>query len=94
MERYWLLSAGVAIVVNQSIPLFVSMNKTDICFLASARLPYSDHHILKLQYDICRIENITSQTYLKDLHLSVLNSYFSKPSDTPDDLMLKRYRRD
>lgn len=91
MERYWLSSNGVAIIVNQSIPLFVSMNKTAICFLASSNPPYSKHYIVKLSYDICSIDKGQyDDQYLQNFHLNMLNKYYSKPNDIPDELMFKR----
>lgn len=91
MERYWLSSNGVAIIINQSIPLFVSMNTSNICFLASSKYPYSDKQIIKLSYEICNIKYDTGdQNYLQTLHLAMINKYFSKPSGLPDDLMLRR----
>jgi alpha-glucosidase (family GH31 glycosyl hydrolase) len=91
LERYWISSNGIAIVVNQSIPLFVSMNKTDICFLANAKYPYSKHQIMRLAYDVCTIEHDPSSvTFLKDLQLEMIKRYFATPIGIPDELMFKR----
>ena len=91
LERYWFSSNGVAIIVNQSIPLFVQMNKTDICFLASTTYPYSTKQTLKLAYDICSIDHVpTYDTFLKTLHLEMIKKYFATPSGIPDELMFKR----
>jgi hypothetical protein len=92
MERYWLSSSGVAIIVDPSVSLFVKKNLTDICFLANnTQWPYNPSFSNDLKYDICQIEKTTSQTsYLNQLHLYVINKYFSKPIGTPDELMLAR----
>jgi hypothetical protein len=90
LERYWLSSSGLAIVVDQSIPLFVLKNKTSICLLASSKEPYNENRIVKLTYDVCQIDSSKSQNdYLNKLHLYVINNYFAKPKDYPDERMLK-----
>jgi len=90
LERYWLSSSGVAIVVDQAIPLFVLKNKTSLCLLASSKEPYGEHRIVKLSYDICQIESTKSPNdYLNILHLHVINNYFAKPKDYPDERMFK-----
>ena len=91
LERYWLSSNGVAIIVNQSIPLFVKMNKTNICFLASSTYPYSNKQIMKLVYDVCTINHEPNHdTFLKDLHLEMIKRYFAIPIGIHDTLMFKR----
>jgi hypothetical protein len=91
LERYWFTSNGVAIIVNQSIPLFVQMNKTDICLLANTNYPYSNKQTLKLAYDICTIDHkANNDTFLKTLHLEMIKRYFKTPSGIPDELMFKR----
>jgi hypothetical protein len=90
LERYWLSSNGVAIVVNQSVPLFVSMNKTNICFLATNKYPYPIDNRLSLQYDICnRITMEPERSLLQNLQLFMVDNYLGKPSGVPDDLMFK-----
>ena len=90
LERYWLCSAGVAIIVDQEVPLFVLKNETNICFLASDNLPYRNHHNLTLKYDICSIDSRSFKIdYLNKLHLYVINNYFAKPNGLPDKRMLR-----
>jgi hypothetical protein len=91
LERYWLSSNGVAIIVNQSVPLFVNMNKTSICFLAANKYPYPEDNKLNLQYDVCtRVRPDPDPLMLKNLHLFIVANYLGKPEGIPDDLMFKR----
>lgn len=91
LERYWLSSNGVAVIVDQSIPLFVKKNKTSVCLLASSKEPYHNQHlIVKLKYDICQIDkNLAKNDYLNRLQLFVINNYFARPDDIPDERMFK-----
>lgn len=92
LERYWLSSSGVAVVVDQAVPLFIRKDKQSICLLASVQRPYDIHkRDLKLKYDLCRIEKTeaNARSYLNQLHLFVINNYFSRPSGIPDERMLK-----
>jgi hypothetical protein len=89
LERYWLASSGIAIIVDQAVPLFVLKNITKVCFLASGKLPYDDRSVV-LKYDICSIDSESSRVdYLNKLHLYVINNYFSKPINLPDLRMLR-----
>jgi hypothetical protein len=74
-----LSSSGVAIIVQQYIPLFVLKNQTSICLLASAKEPYNRDRIINLEYDICKSDSVASEDYLNKLQLYVINNYFSKP---------------
>ena len=91
MERYWLASSGIAIVVNQSAPLFLLKNRTHICFLAKAgQWPYEEF-AADFSYDICQADSSANPTsYMNQLHLHVINSYFARPKNTPDELMFAR----
>ena len=89
IERYWLSSSGVALIVDPAVPLFLLKNETNICFLSSGgEWPYTKSDSF-LKYDICSIEKDT-RNYLNTLHLNVLNKYFARPSGVPDELMFKR----
>lgn len=90
LERYWLSTSGIAIVVDQDVPLFLLKNKTSICLLASSKEPYDEHKIVFLKYDICKIDAQKSRSdYLNKLHLYMINKYFAKPSGIPDKRMFK-----
>ena len=91
LEPYWLSSAGLAIVVSKSSPLFVKKNVTTICLLAKSQWPYPTSKDSVLQYDLCTIDkNESDSSYLKELHLFIINNYFNKPNGIPDELMFKR----
>ena len=91
LERYWLSSSGAAIIVDPAVPLFVKMNRSSICFLANIENPYSKNQPINMKYDICTIDKRQVQTsFLKDLHLHVINKYFKIPSGIPDKLMFQR----
>lgn len=81
LERYWLSSAGVAIVVDPKTPLFVSKNLTHLCFKSnSTEWPYSEHFPSSFKYSVCDIEKDSSPSdYLNQLHLFVINNFFAKP---------------
>lgn len=91
LERYWLSTKGIAIIVDRSVPLFVRKNQTSVCFLSTARNPYDDRkRDISLKYDICRIEASRSKRdFLNKLHLYVINNYYAKPVDIPDERMFK-----
>ncbi len=83
--------SGVAIIVQQDIPLFVLKNRTAICLKASAREPYNKDRIASLAYDVCVSDktDATKYDYLNRLQVFVINNYFSKPTDIPDELMFR-----
>lgn len=82
LERYWLSSAGVAIVVDPETPLFVSKNLTQLCFKSnSTEWPYSEQFPSAFKYSVCHIERDSSPSdYLNQLHLFVINNFFAKPT--------------
>ena len=92
MERYWLSSSGVAIVVDPSVSLFVLKNQSYLSFLSNnTQWPYNPKFSGDLKYDICQIEKLSNSTvFLNQLHLYMINKYFSKPLATPDELMFAR----
>jgi len=92
LERYWLSSAGVAIVVDPTVALFVLKNQTNLCFKSAPALwPYSGRFSGAFKYDICHIDKTQAPVgYLNQLHLFMINKYFSTPTSLPDELMFKR----
>jgi hypothetical protein len=85
-----LSSSGVALIVDQSIPLFVYKNKTSICLQATAKQPYDEKKKINLKYDICQIDSqLHPENFLNRLQLFVINNYFSKPTGAPDKLMFR-----
>jgi hypothetical protein len=90
LERYWITTSGVAIVVDHKVPLFALKNETIICFLASSKYPYLEKNIVSLKYDICQINSQKHKdSYLNKLQLYMINNYFSKPKGRPDQRMMK-----
>lgn len=82
LERYWLSSEGVAIMVSPDIPLYVSLNnskKDDLCFEAKyENFPYYyDKNGLKLEYTICTGPDMLSvhkgmwQKYFRPANISI-----------------------
>lgn len=92
MERYWISSSGVAIIVNKTVPLFVQKNQTNLCLLSSPlQWPYSGNFLYNFKYDLCSVNKTAApDDYLNHLHLFVINNFFSKPTGVPDELMFKR----
>lgn len=91
LERYWLSSSGVALIVDRSVPLFVRKNNQSVCLLASASSPYDEkRRAVNLKYDLCRIEKSGSEKdFLNKLQVYVMNNYFTKPIGIPDERMFK-----
>ncbi|XP_062619139.1 myogenesis-regulating glycosidase-like [Saccostrea cucullata] len=86
IERFWLSTKGVGIVVDSSVPLFVSMNTSNsnlLCFTTSSdhpRYPAGQSHVLK--YTICKKKNI------KEVYELMQKRHFESPKDKPSlDLM-------
>ena len=80
MERYWLSSSGVAVIVDSAAPLFILKNKTNLCFSTDhLKYPYSGNFPNEFNYEICYIDK-AALNFLNTLHLYVINNYFSKPS--------------
>ena len=86
LERCWFNSKGIAILVNESVPLHVSWNKGGdgrFCLKADKQgYPTSTvpHHIT---YRIC------SGEHARDIHAHVMKHFFQLPIDIPDVRMIK-----
>ncbi|XP_035218734.1 myogenesis-regulating glycosidase-like isoform X2 [Stegodyphus dumicola] len=75
LERYWLSSEGVAIMVSADIPLYVSLNSSqnnNLCFEAKYdSFPYyNDRSDLHLDYTIC------TGSDMKQVHKGMWKKYF------------------
>jgi hypothetical protein len=87
LERYWLSSAGFAIVSPVEVPLFVSINAShDGQLCLAGRFEGSMYRNVNntypyLTYTICNGND------LKSLHLYMINTFFQKPIDIPDTRM-------
>lgn len=84
LERFWISSNGIAIIVDDSTPLHVGFNENNtsrICLKSDLR-GYSGG-IVNLTYKICVGKNI------KTLHQYVMGKIFKMPRLTPDERMIK-----
>jgi alpha-glucosidase (family GH31 glycosyl hydrolase) len=88
LERYWLSSNGLALLVEDDVALFVNHNNpTRICLKASNKtLPYKNLHAYrenKFAYKVCTAEN------MKQVHMFMVENYLGMASSRPDSLMVK-----
>jgi hypothetical protein len=86
LERYWLSSCGVAIIVDASVPLHVSINashdgklciKSDINGYLQPAVSYLGYRIL-------------SGYNPRDLHLTVIDQFLGKPSHIPNEALITK----
>ena len=87
-ERYWLNSKGVAIFVENDVPLFVSLNSNSdrsLSLVSKWSSPYRNinNKSLFLKYSFYQGSDV------RMCHEHVLNHVFSKPSGIPDELMFR-----
>ncbi|XP_071794908.1 myogenesis-regulating glycosidase-like [Asterias amurensis] len=92
LERYWLSSRGVAVVVDKDTPLHVSINqkqmKNEVCLKGEYtnspyRHPNRKYAYAPLHYTVCTGQNV------KKVHDYVLQNYFKKPPYEPDERMFR-----
>ncbi|ELU01911.1 hypothetical protein CAPTEDRAFT_169765 [Capitella teleta] len=81
-ERYWLSSDGVALFVDDDVPLFVSMNHNKdrkLTFTSKYDSPYKNIHKknVVLKYSILQSKNIRS------VHDLAIQEFLGKPRDIP-----------
>ena len=86
LERYWLSSRGIAIVVDANVPLHVSVNansdgklclKSDINGYLKPTVSYLGYRVL-------------SGYNPRDLHLNVIEKFLGKPSGIPHETLIKK----
>ncbi|NWV77904.1 MYORG glycosidase, partial [Dasyornis broadbenti] len=84
LERYWLTSKAVAIKINDSVPLHLGFNATELSFIFQARYEDSLYIPLpgqqpfpELSYHICVGSDVTS------IHKYMVSRYFNKPYKVP-----------
>lgn len=85
LERYWLSSRGVAILVDATVPLHVSINASGnqkLC-LTSNTSGYLTPAVSKLIY------RILSGNNAKNLHLKVIRDYIGTPKEILDVEIIK-----
>lgn len=85
LEPYWLLSSGTYIYVDQTVPLFVTFDKTKGTFqiIAKGEAPYASNNTPHLKYRVCMLENML----LAQKH--AINKVLTKPDNEPDGRMVE-----
>lgn len=87
LERYWLSSNGLAIFIDDSVPLFVSHSDPNkICLKSSnssAPYKYTPVYTNSIEYKICSGPEILTT------HRYMISNYLGKPLDRPDSIMQK-----
>ncbi|XP_071965227.1 myogenesis-regulating glycosidase-like [Antedon mediterranea] len=89
LERYWLSSSGIAVVVDKITPLHVSINENgnqELCLRSSyLNSPYKNPsgQLPHLKYSICMSRNI------RKVHDAIMKKYFEKPLSVPDTKMFE-----
>ena len=84
LERYWLNSLGIAVLVSEDTPLHVSVDPEQMCFKAEYLNSPFQNTMKKnptLEYTLC----IGSD--MRTTHEYVMNKYFSHPIAFPDERM-------
>ncbi|XP_077973860.1 myogenesis-regulating glycosidase-like isoform X3 [Styela clava] len=89
VERYFLNSLGIAIIVDDLTPLWIGINDNfddRLCLMAKyfdPEYPRKDNKKTILKYNICTASN------LKEVHLHAMKTFFSKPDGIPDKRMFR-----
>lgn len=89
VERYFISSSGVGILVDHNVPLYFSLNFPTpdlMCFSAKCDIyPYiqSYDRLPILRYKICVAENV------KDVHMKMSNSFLDRPTTIPNERLFK-----
>lgn len=88
-ERYWLTSRGVALHVDQDVPLFVAVNSSGsrrLSLVSSYQDPYRNQRRrpLRLSYRVCHA------VHLRAIHLfAASGQFFQRPAGVPDERMFR-----
>lgn len=85
LDRYWINSNGVGVIVDESVPLHVGVNgkSSKSMLMLKSDLQGYGNSTLHLSYRICTGENI------KQLYQNVMGSVLSLPKTIPDERMIK-----
>lgn len=90
IERYWLSSKGIAILVHPSVPLFISMNNNNdgkLCLRAKHEDPFAvpKQHLPVLNYTLC------TGSDMKTLHDFMTSHFHYAPESTRNiETMIER----
>ncbi|XP_045163189.2 myogenesis-regulating glycosidase-like [Mercenaria mercenaria] len=85
LERYFISSRGIGILLDNDIPLYFSLNNPvngSMCFTAKyERYPFFNKHnsFPKLSYKICHAQNV------KDVHKKMSASFIQRPKGIPHE---------
>ena len=89
LERYWLSSNGVAIYIDQTVPLFVSINQShdgNLCLIAEFKNPpyqYPSNRTVHLNYTICQAHSA------KAVHTYIAKRIHKMPAYIPEERMFQ-----
>ncbi|XP_022106979.1 uncharacterized protein LOC110988061 [Acanthaster planci] len=88
VERFWIASHGVGIMVNDESPLFVSINEDGqkLCFESTyhdSPFPNPNEELPKLQYTLCAAVDMPS------VHQKMTNKFSKKPHALPHQALSK-----
>ena len=91
LDRFWINSNGVGIIVKSDVPLFVSLNESKsnlLCFSADyANSPYPnpDSKIAALEYTVCKAKDV------KEAHDLMIHEYlgFHQHTNLPNSDLMK-----
>lgn len=84
LDRYFISSNGVGILVDNDVPLYFSLNKplNDMCFTAKyKRYPYfnTNNAYPKLKYKVCQAKNV------RDIQRKMSANFLNKPKGIPHE---------
>lgn len=91
-EAYWISSQGIAVVVDETTPLFLSLVDVDddgvadeMCLAARLEAPFAaeEGSPLMLDYTICSADDV------RQVHEQTLPMFYGRPTATPDDRMFR-----
>ena len=83
LNRVWMASSGVAIIMGKSLPLWLSIKNEHLCF----KTQHDDNlykNILHLTYTICHAGSV------KEIQKFLRNNYIGNPSRIPNEDMISK----
>lgn len=85
LERYWVNSAGFAVLVPNENPLSVGFKNGSLVFIAKSCPEFPVEKEVRLDVHVFSSESLR----LKDLHLSVMKRRFGIPNRVPNPVIFK-----
>ena len=86
LERYWLSSRGVAIYVDDDVPLHVGVNRSHLCFKSdynSSLHQNREGRLPSLRYSVCVGRNV------RTTHDFMSRKHFRAPINIPDEALFR-----